>query len=64
MKLTGLQQQVYNLALFKLQLEPWFRGVCMNYFPTDEDIERDGVNTCADRVYWETHYWDGDKGNA
>ena len=41
-----------------LQSEPWFRGVCINDFPTDLEIERDGFKSAVETVIMNTQYWD------
>lgn len=59
MSLTTKQKKVYDKALSMLKHEKWYRGVCMDNFPTDKDIERDGTESCASDVFMETAYWDG-----
>jgi uncharacterized protein YlaI len=56
--LTDLQQQVFDSAKKRLENKPWYRGVCMDCFPTDGEIMRHGVDECADRVIMETEQWD------
>lgn len=65
--MTELQEQVKERARLLLQDEPWFRGVCLDNFPTDEDIRRDGVDEHAQQVALETAMWDDPtflRGNA
>lgn len=56
--LSSLQQQVFDLAKEKLMKESWYRGVCMDNFPNDLNIERDGIESAVYDVWFETAYWD------
>lgn len=58
MNLTPLQQKVFDLAKARMQDQEWFRGVCLNGFPTDDIIEKEGIEDCVDMVVIETEYWD------
>lgn len=58
--MTELQQHVFDLAKVKLMKETWYRGVCTDNFPTNAEIERDGVQSAVDYVWFETAYWDSD----
>lgn len=53
------QQRVFDLAKKRLQEQPWYSGVCMDSFPSDEDIRQKGINACVQQVFDETSYWDG-----
>lgn len=57
-ELTELQKQVFERAREQLKQKDWFRGVCMDDFPSDFDIQRDGVETSATHVMLATAYWD------
>lgn len=59
MELTPLQQQVFDKAKAWLEKEEWYTGVCMDNFPTDEEITKDGIDHAVERVYDETYMWDG-----
>lgn len=56
--MTELQNKVFELALKKLEKESWFKGVCMDKFPTDESICKHGIESAVDDVWFETAYWD------
>ena len=58
MSLTRLQRDVRNKASRRLKSKKWYNGVCLDNFPTDSDIKRDGVSDCVDRVCLETELWD------
>lgn len=58
MSLSELQQQVFDHAKAWLEQKPWFKGVSMDDFPTDEEIKRDGVEDSAMGVVMNTAYWD------
>ena len=58
MTFSKKQQIVLKIAKEKLEKEDWFDGVCLDNFPTDQDIERDGIESCAESVYYETALWD------
>lgn len=58
--MTELQNKVFELALKKLEKESWFKGVCMDNFPSDFEIERDGIKHAVDSVWFEAAYWDSD----
>jgi len=58
MNLTHLQQKVFDLAKARMKDQEWFRGVCINNFPTDDIIEQDGVESCVDMVEKITEYND------
>jgi hypothetical protein len=56
--MTELQNKVFELAKQKLSKESWYKGVCMDNFPTDSQIIQFGTNAAADEVWFETAYWD------
>ena len=58
MALTDLQQEVVEKAKAQLKDEPWFRGLCLDELPWDKEIERDGVDACADQLVIDTAMWD------
>lgn len=58
MKLTSLQQQVFDLAKSRLKDKPWFRGICGDSIPSDEEIQRNGVECSVVTVEFETAMWD------
>jgi hypothetical protein len=55
--LTSLQQKVFDEAKRQLQHEPWFKGICMDNFPTDEAIADNFADAVSD-VVLETFMWD------
>jgi hypothetical protein len=54
--LTKLQTAVFRLAKERLENESWYNGVSMDDFPTNEDIECNGISDSAWDVYYTT--WD------
>jgi len=56
--LTKTQQIVYDRALARLRVEPWFKNVCMNNFPNDIEIILHGIDEAVSEVYYETAYRD------
>lgn len=58
MNRTPLQQKVFDLAKARMQDQEWFEGVCLNNFPTDDMIVKEGIEDCVDMVVIETEYWD------
>lgn len=55
--LTPLQETVFEAAKAKLESEPWFQGVCIDDFPTDDDI-RENFQWSVIQVEMQTAYWD------
>lgn len=57
MHLTESQHHLYREVRARIQDRPWFRGVCLDDFPTDLEIERDreaAINCVIDT----TAMWD------
>ena len=50
MTLSKLQEGLLREAREKLKGEPWFRGVCIDEFPTDEAIRRDREAALSDVI--------------
>ena len=59
-QLTEKQEQVFDRAKQMLEGEEWYMGVCMDNFPSDQEIERNGIEESAQSVYCETASWDAD----
>jgi len=57
MMLTPKQQAVANRVKEILQNKPWFRGVCVDDFPTDREIDED-FDGCVAQVEFVTAMWD------
>ena len=58
MTLTPLQEQVKARALELVKNEPWFKGLCMDNFPEDHEITRDGIEEHAQQIVCDTAFWD------
>jgi hypothetical protein len=58
MQFSELQQLVFDAAKKQLETETWFRGICTDGFPTDDEILCDGIEESASTVCCETAYWD------
>jgi len=58
MELTEKQKEIFELARAKLEKKPWFKGVCLDDFPTDDEIEILGKEECVSIVVDETTLWD------
>lgn len=56
-RLTKRQIRVFSHAKRWLKKKSWYRGVCMDNFPTDEEIKND-FRTSVFRVIVETQSWD------
>lgn len=56
--LSILQQEVFNKAKKVLKVGNWYNGVCLYDFPTDEEIEKEGIDNAVSIVYSQTAYWD------
>jgi hypothetical protein len=52
--LTVTQRRVFNEAKSKLENRPWYVGVCMDNFPSDEQILLVGFKMAVSRVILET----------
>ena len=52
------QQAVFQAARKLLKREPWYQGVCLDNFPTEEECHAD-FDRSVERVFEETRYWDG-----
>lgn len=57
--LTELQETVANTAKARLYKEPWFRGVCIDEMPSDEEIKAD-FEGAVTTVMLDTAYHDAD----
>jgi hypothetical protein len=55
--LSPLQQQVVTEVEQQLGKKTWFKGVCMDHFPTDADIA-DNFDDAVSSVILETEMWD------
>ena len=55
--LTPLQQHAINAARAELQYESWFVGVCLDYLPTDQELQHDFVG-CIEMLIVDTAYHD------
>ena len=58
MKLSEKQKEVFKAAKNSLQGKSWYKGICMDNFPTDKEIERDGIESAVQQVCMETEMWD------
>jgi hypothetical protein len=58
MEFTKLQQMVYDLAKAELETSDIY-AVCIDNFPSDEDINKNGVVESVHKVVDETWYWEG-----
>ena len=54
---TELQQKVLLEVEKRLQGKPWFKGICTDKIPSDEDIKKDFLRA-VQLVQMETEYWD------
>lgn len=54
---TDSQNKVFNEALKRLESEKWFRGVCCDNFPDDNECKEDFENAVKS-VMFETAMWD------
>ena len=57
MELSELQRKVFDAVIVWGDTKPWFRGVCMNNFPTDDYI-KDNFDGAVSGVCLETAMWD------
>lgn len=55
---TPLRDQVFVEATAELSQYSWFRGICCDNAPTEEDIKNDGVKYWVDSLVFETAMWD------
>lgn len=55
--LTPKQRKVFEAAKARLEKESWFRGVCCDRFPSDQEIDKD-FNEAVTHVIMETEWWD------
>lgn len=55
---SDLQQIVFNKARDAMKNENWYKGVCVDNFPSDADILRNGINESVSAVIFETELWD------
>jgi hypothetical protein len=60
MELTDLQKQACALARKQIEGKPWFRGLCLDNMPTDEEIACMGLHEAATSIAFQTAYWDAD----
>lgn len=56
-KMTELQQKVIDTVIQRLKHEPWFRGVCLDALPSDQEIEKD-FEEAVEQLILDTAYWD------
>jgi len=54
---TKLQEEAVEAAALRLKNKKWFRGVCLDNLPDDEEIERD-FNAAVDKIIMETQMWE------
>lgn len=57
MLLTELQHKVFDAARASIKDKPWFRGVCLDRFPSDGQITAD-FQGAVDSVTMKTAMWD------
>lgn len=62
--MTDLQKTVIDAATSSLQHHRWFKGVCLDRLPADEDIHTHGLQwaideLCVDTTYWDAPWWWG-----
>lgn len=55
--LTEKQQQVFDTVKKRIEYEYWFKGVCVDNFPADEEIDKD-FSSAVNNVQMETELWD------
>jgi hypothetical protein len=55
--LSPLQQKVFDAVIAWGQSKSWFRGVCMDNFPDDVEIQAD-FDEAVSAVCFETAMWD------
>lgn len=55
--LTNKQKKVFDAAFFRINSKRWFRGICLDNFPSDESIDED-FNGSVNSVIYETEMWD------
>jgi hypothetical protein len=55
--LTEKQQQVFDIVKKRICNKPWFKGVCVDNFPTDKEIDED-FSSAVNMVEMETEMWD------
>lgn len=55
--LSPLQLSVFEEAKLRLSKFPWFAGVCLDEFPSDEEIEH-SFEDAVISVMMETAFWD------
>jgi hypothetical protein len=56
-ELTKLQKEVLEKAKQKLRAYQWYKGVCLDNFPSDHDILQ-SKESAINSVVCETMYWD------
>lgn len=57
MKWTEAQKRVKDAAEAQLQDKAWFKGICLDNFPTDDEAKENFEDAVA-QVVVETKYWD------
>lgn len=57
MNLSESQQKVFDSARQKLKDKKWFRGICLDNFPDEQDC-KDNFDDCVAQVCFETEMWD------
>ncbi len=57
-RFSNRQEAVINRARRMLKKEPWYRGVCVNRVPSEQECKRNPRRAMLD-IYLETHYYDG-----
>jgi len=55
--MTEKQQEVVHAAKVRLQDKPWFRGVCIDALPHDDEIIKD-FDGCVQSLVLDTMYWE------
>jgi len=58
MNLSEKQKEVFRKAKEALQNQSWFKGICMDNFPTDQEIDKEGIEDSVSSVCMETEMWD------
>lgn len=51
------REKVVEEAKRRIRGESWFKGVCVNHIPNEQDCE-DNFEHCVNQVILETEMWD------
>lgn len=54
---TGAQNKVFNEAKARLSRKAWYKGVCADHFPDDQQCANE-FERAVSNVIWETAQWD------